>query len=1052
LFAANSNRSSWWTEIFLAARLLVSFASRVDRVLVYRDFVRLYKQLRGPAIDPHPLLPAARNVLTELEQQAPQGSESGDNRNTSSSATAAMDAVTVKAMMIMMKTASRDFLVPSLTRLVRRLRSDLTFVKDWARLWDAVGAMFALPFLFPPSPLRKDEKDGDDEERVKGTKVAAGPGSAAPSGSSSSDSGAGVGNGVNLMAATTGATTMMTPSPTIQVERLAWKLACVRSHQQKEDEEAIKEGSERRTRLLAACGALAFAMALYQAVHPGTAGEESIEGGGDDDDNDHQAEREMKKCDAEDAMADGQPPVKRVRYASAAETLVSVLHDRTAKATRFGVPHSTADYCGALSAGPNSEITASEIEDEAEFLAQLVWQHTVRSGDWNWGRGPAVVGAPPQPSKVTWLRELETAPPQQQQQGGAVSSEFFVSARQVAERLVATVEGLYDDTILGVTYANDDGFVYDVGTLVELDSLEPLDDDRQARIRSMLTAHFSGTTDAGAANSSTSRALVTPPVYTESMELNEWAVALLNVYAVRPAVSLLNAYVVKPNIAAAPPDLVQLVLGALKAHIVPVVNRVLLRISQEFVTEGKPTTRHAPVSVDDAGLVVVNGELTSDKKFGRAVVALYYHALEAILYCERDRLLALRELGADSINDLLHKRLASTPSFHSALLACCLLCVHKGVGATAQKILPPGDNTNALAALHVCECPPEEYLMVSETFQRALSGSTPARGKLGSPLLYDIPCALWREVQRAERHVLDIILWKGEIRSFTERLEGLRDKAGWPPACVRPDGDDADPEEIEEFKNRSRAGGRIAERSEEESEMRTVSYLFRRVLAVSSDRIRALLDFINVRPRGLVEDQVLLAIRCMLRRHVDLLYDRHLDHLILCCLYGVGKQLRYEPEITFGSLIDAYVVVRGEEEGDITCQRVVRHIKLQVDAEGKDEEPVGNIIQLYNRVFVPRMKDHLLRNASLQRAAATLGPLLSSPPSSRRGVSGTIQLEFRDGPGAAALQQHLREGGSVAVVEIGQPSSSSAVVQANDLVSEQPAQVDHSPNSGSAEE
>jgi hypothetical protein len=341
---------------------------------------------------------------------------------------------------------------------------------------------------------------------------------------------------------------------------------------------------------------------------------------------------------------------------------------------------------------------------------------------------------------------------------------------------------------------------------------------------------------------------------------------------------------------------------------------------------------------------------------------------------------------------------------------------------------------SAFSALHVCDCPPDEFLAAAERFRESLMGSSPARGRLGSALPFDIPRVLWREFRRAERNVIDTFLWRGEIKSFSEKLEELRERRSWPPDCLAPSKDDDDGDESSDTEDdRTKPD----DRDNESSDM--LSYVFRRVLDVSRDRIASLLDFVRVQPRELVVHQVMVALRYLLRRHVDLLYDRHLDHMILCCLYGVGKQLGYQPEITFAKLIDAYVVVRGEDEGDITCQRVVRHIKLFTDADRKDEEPVGNIIQLYNRVFVPRMKDYLLGNASLRRAAASLASFKSSAsgPSRAVGVPGSIQVTIRDAPGAA-LRDHMREGGSVAVFEFGRASSSAAAAEANDMVSEQP--------------
>lgn len=102
---------------------------------------------------------------------------------------------------------------------------------------------------------------------------------------------------------------------------------------------------------------------------------------------------------------------------------------------------------------------------------------------------------------------------------------------------------------------------------------------------------------------------------------------------------------------------------------------------------------------------------------------------------------------------------------------------------------------------------------------------------------------------------------------------------------------------------------------------------------------------------------------------------RHLDPMILCCLYGVAKTMRIKPELTFTRIFDAYVSIR-HELGDVTCQRIMRHILLSTDTEpsnnGDDTPPIGDVIVFYNRVFIPLMKHYLLRNPSLKLATEEL--------------------------------------------------------------------------------
>jgi Retinoblastoma-associated protein B domain len=762
------------------------------------------------------------------------------------------------------------------------------------------------------------------------------------------------------------------------------------------DDDANGTSAMRRLRLTVACGAVLLLSAMYENTYP--EGEAHSEHPG------HRLKPEDRGNGGELACFD-EPPGKRIRYSTLAETLVEALNDPSARLNRFGEPHKTSD---AFADGRS--ITADDVEDQAEALAKLVWSVTaVTKPAATKAAARNGVGAA-QPSTIKLLWRLETTAFENESAG-----RIFLLTHRVVPLLARTVDNLYQQTNLRAASANanDDGLLYDVGTLVELDSLDALDDPRRSRLLSRLADEFS----------SANRTVVTRPVFTEAMELNEWSVSLMSISVVRPCTSLFEM------IEATKP-------GSVMKHIVPILNRVLHRIGEEFVSESM-MYRHMSVYVVDTGRVMIYGDDTSDKKFARAVVALYYHALEAILLCEAERLrgssLALaqgrpttnevRHPPRRSVDEILHTRLISSPAFHTALLSCSLLCVHKAVGAT-QLVM---NQLHAFSAMHVCECYPEDFLKVSEAFHRSLWGNTPARGKVGSGLVFGIPRLLWKEVRKAERNTLDTFLWKAEVHSFMGRVEGFREKRFWPPDSLGPDEDD-DPE-VED----ATSSGALS-RVEAYKELRSVAYVFRRVLSVASSRIVALLEFLGVNPRPLVARQAYVALRYVLRRHVDLLHDRHLDHMILCCLYGVGKRLKCEPEITFGKLVGAYVAVRGQDEGDVTCQRIVRHIKLVTDVDDTTDEPIGDIIQLYNRVFVPRMKEYLLKSTSLQRAGALLkDPAHTNGRASREAIAGVIQFSIRSNVDRRRASELLSRNNAVTVVEIGGPSSYKAVEVANEL-------------------
>jgi hypothetical protein len=93
--------------------------------------------------------------------------------------------------------------------------------------------------------------------------------------------------------------------------------------------------------------------------------------------------------------------------------------------------------------------------------------------------------------------------------------------------------------------------------------------------------------------------------------------------------------------------------------------------------------------------------------------------------------------------------------------------------------------------------------------------------------------------------------------------------------------------------------------------------------------------------------------------------------------------MKFEPELTFSRIVEIYAQVRGSELGDRACHRLVRRIRLipispsdgsspRRSRETRGKKQYGNVIHLYNEIFVPAMKGHLLQSKSLKKAIVTL--------------------------------------------------------------------------------
>ena len=574
-------------------------------------------------------------------------------------------------------------------------------------------------------------------------------------------------------------------------------------------------------------------------------------------------------------------------------------------------------------------------------------------------------------SASSWIDELLVAMPDN------------VSPQKAIHYLPATATALFNSTLenlsrrqldpKNIEYVNE-------ATLPEMNSMETVIEGAEE----FQVVETENDSVLGSPVGANARRVVTPPVLTDNMELNEWAVSLLYVETVKPSRQL--------------KELLDLACeGTSKKWsdvIVPTLNRVVLRLSQENMLE--KTTRIAPVTVDpETGMVEVSGDSTPEKQVCTAVIALFYHSLEAILYCESVRL-----------SDRCHPTLIFNGSFQKSLLTCCILCVLKAVGVT-QKIRP-GTNLQSLqiyAVLPITETTAYEFLKVSESFLRSLTANT-ARGHLGSPLVFTLPKILVKDMQRSEGLVMDSLLWARDNKfpdSMVEKIEDFQEKTTdekgsvclWPPQVLVPAFDEPGEDDC----LASVQWKYPTADNKDYAEFRCVSYLLRRVLKTANDRIHALCAFLGIPPHLPIARQVWVAFRYILRCHTYLLFDRHVDHWLLCCLYGVCRTLKYQPTITFARIIDAYVVIRGPEVGDVTCQRIVRHIKILDDVQ----QPIGDVIYLYNKVFLWKAYKHLLKSKTILAAAEAMANVQAKPSE----AGGQVNLNSPDDAHLKKTQESL---------------------------------------------
>ena len=477
----------------------------------------------------------------------------------------------------------------------------------------------------------------------------------------------------------------------------------------------------------------------------------------------------------------------------------------------------------------------------------------------------------------------------------------------------------------------------------------------------------------------------------ETMDLNEWTASILAISDVKPSTRLM-LYLEASDDESVKRKRKRLdgvteeitIGGGWRSVMAPLLNRVVGRLIDDTPSPHADVEVMCRVSVSDkdGSILVYGDEDDVEIKLCKALIALYYQSLEAIFYHETARL-----------KSASHPKLIMSETFHRAALTCCCICLMKGLCsgsalALSEKFL----DLDLTCIQQIMESCPYTYLKVSESFARALKLYKTSGPGLQSSHVLGLPRILQRELSQCEVLVIDSLLWSQEpsysldlsVMDTIVDIKNVPEKGAgpaWPPDVLQP----TLPEEIDDAKN-DKKKTILARTGPRPPDHLYLSYILRKLLKIAFFRISALCSELSIPPEYPVASQVWIAFRYLLRHNIELLYDRHVDQLILCTLYGVCKLMKVEPELTFAKTIEVYSIVRGAELGDRACHRLTRHIKLMTDIEAMDEmesspakKQYGNIIQFYNSVFVPVLKNHLLLSKSLKKAIAQLRECMADP-------------------------------------------------------------------------
>ncbi|CAH8544326.1 unnamed protein product [Schistosoma turkestanicum] len=196
----------------------------------------------------------------------------------------------------------------------------------------------------------------------------------------------------------------------------------------------------------------------------------------------------------------------------------------------------------------------------------------------------------------------------------------------------------------------------------------------------------------------------------------------------------------------------------------------------------------------------------------------------------------------------------------------------------------------------------------------------------------------------------------------------------------------------------------------------SIAIFFRQTYQVASLRLRDLCERLNL-TRELMA-KIWTCIEQVIVHETELLRDRCLDQIILCCLYGICKLVLYRP-LTFVDIVQVYRT-QPQSYRDIYRRVLINRVSY---GRGNTEER-GDLSRFYNFIFLPQMKDFI------KKAAAVRSTYNETDPNSRTGHHHTLGADSLSTDNNSVLNQWTLH-----------PSLSPMPIQVNNLASNSAAAI-----------
>jgi len=430
----------------------------------------------------------------------------------------------------------------------------------------------------------------------------------------------------------------------------------------------------------------------------------------------------------------------------------------------------------------------------------------------------------------------------------------------------------------------------------------------------------------------------------EDLEMNEWSLQLAQLPEIKPSPQLETFLRAGDR-----------TMMAWVNRILPSLNKALLKMGQASQVDKK--NRSASVQVEKSGIVQVSGEMTPDKQWAAVTIALYYHSLESVLCMKSAQLKTTK-----------HPDVVLNTEINRGLLACSCLCTARAFGVTLKLSRSPHMQTSLIGdVLDMAESNSFDFIKVADDFIQAQTCETPP--SFQSLLVFRLPQMLASYLHDTQASLSESLLWKqlgSAMPSFPSTVDEFeaKTKSGrttlWPPQALAPTlrEEIGNTSEDREKQDGSQPLVFPIKDHQDYSDYQWVQRIVLKVLRIALRRLQDMCEVLRV-PAELAT-QSWVAFRYLMRHRVEAFYDRHIDQIILCCLYAVAKA--FEIKLTFHRIIDGYIELRGPELGVPTCRNIVKKVKMYDERSGP-----AHIITMYNEIFVTLMGSYLDESEYLRK-------------------------------------------------------------------------------------